>query len=106
MKPTLKKAFLVVLPLAGLLFTAPAAFAHDHDHHHHHGWSAYDRPSYGGGWSEPRRYSDSDRDDYNRHWAPGSGRGWSEHRRYSDGDRDDYNRHWAPWSGRGWYDRD
>jgi len=63
MQISLKKAFLLALPLAGLLFTAPAAFARPH-HHHHHGWYKrhcrpdYDRGRYGG-----RRY---DNDDYYR----------------------------------------
>src|SRR5438874_1998499 len=60
MQISLKKAFLLALPLAGLLFTAPAAFARPH-HHHHHGWYKrhcrpdYDRGRYGG-----RRYDDDD----------------------------------------------
>ena len=36
MKTMLKKALLAALPLAGLLLTAPTAFAHDSYHRHHH----------------------------------------------------------------------
>ncbi len=58
MQISLKKAFLLALPLAGLLFTAPAAFARPH-HHHHHGWyKRHCRPDYDRDWSGGRRYDD------------------------------------------------
>src|SRR5436309_8755686 len=77
MQISLKKAFLLALPLAGLLFTAPAAFARPH-HHHHHGWhKRHCRPDYDRGWYGGRRYND----DYSR-------RGWYGGRRYDD----DYSR--------------
>lgn len=94
MQISLKKAFLLALPLAGLLFTAPAAFARPH-HHHHHGWYKrhcrpdYDRGRYGG-----RRYDD---DDY------GYRRGGYGGRRY---DNDDYYRsRYSPpfYSGQPWW---
>jgi len=60
MQISLKKAFLLALPLAGLLFTAPAAFARPH-HHHHHGWyRRHCRPDYDRDWSGGRRYDDDD----------------------------------------------
>ena len=80
MQISLKKALLLALPLAGLLFTAPAAFARPH-HHHHHGWYKrhcrpdYDRGRYGG-----RRYDD----DYYGYRRGGYG-GWRH-------DNDDYYR--------------
>jgi len=95
MQISLKKAFLLALPLAGLLFTAPAAFARPH-HHHHHGWYKrhcrpdYDRGRYGG-----RRYDDDD-DSYYRRGGYG---GW----RY---DNDDYYRsRYSPpfYSGQPWW---
>ena len=80
MQISLKKAFLLALPLAGLLFTAPAAFARPH-HHHHHGWyRRHCRPDYDRDWSGGRRYDD---DDY------GYRRGGYGGRRY---DNDDYYR--------------
>ncbi|SRR6266446_8870778 len=93
MQISLKKAFLLALPLAGLLFTAPAAFARPH-HHHHHGWYKrhcrpdYDRGRYGG-----RRYDDDDYD-YRR----GGYGGW----RYND---DYYRSRYSPpfYSGQPWW---
>src|SRR2546425_9128242 len=94
MQISLKKAFLLALPLAGLLFTAPAAFARPH-HHHHHGWYKrhcrpdYDRGRYGG-----RRYDD---DDYG--YRRGGYGGWRH-------DNDDYygSRYSSPfYSGQPWW---
>jgi len=72
MSTTLKKIFLAVIPLAGLLFMAPSAFAKKHHHRHHHCWndndrSYYDRSDYDQGWYGRNRYYD-DRydDDYDR----------------------------------------
>ena len=94
MQISLKKAFLLALPLAGLLFTAPAAFARPH-HHHHHGWYKrhcrpdYDRGRYGG-----RRYYDDDDYGYRR----GGYGGW----RYND---DYYRSRYSPpfYSGQPWW---
>jgi len=96
MQISLKKAFLLALPLAGLLFTAPAAFARPH-HHHHHGWYKrhcrpdYDRGRYGG-----RRYDDDDDYDYRR----GGYGGW----RYND---DYFRSRYSPpfYSGQPWWYR-
>ncbi len=94
MQISLKKAFLLALPLAGLLFTAPAAFARPH-HHHHHGWyKRHCRPDYDRDWSGGRRYDD---DDY------GYRRGGYGGRRY---DNDDYyrSRYSSPfYSGQPWW---
>ena len=79
MKTTLTKAFLVALPLASLLFTAPAAFAEYHRHNHHCWSNRGDRSSYSQRWQEGRRYHD---DNYRRP-APRYGR------RYHD---DNYSR--------------
>ena len=51
MKNILKKTLIAALPLAGLLLTAPAAFARPHHHHRHHQWGYRDdcHPSYGRG---------------------------------------------------------
>jgi hypothetical protein len=101
MKPTLTKAFLVALPLASLLFTAPAAFAEYH--RHHHCWSNHgDHSSYSHRWQEGRRYQGDD--DNDRRPAPRYGQ------RYHD---DDYDRgsyapqsspSYSPW-GRGFLAR-
>jgi len=93
MQISLKKAFLLALPLAGLLFTAPAAFARPH-HHHHHGWYKrhcrpdYDRGQYGG-----RRYDDDD-----SYYRRGGYGGW----RYND---DYYRSRYSPpfYSGQPWW---
>lgn len=54
MSTKLKKVFLAVIPLAGLLFMAPSAFS---SHHHHCRNYYYGRPYHGSGWSGGR-YSD------------------------------------------------
>jgi hypothetical protein len=89
MKTMLKKTLIAALPLAGLLLTAPAAFARPH--HQHHRWEnrQHCQPSYGQGWHDRRRYGDD--------YRPG----WYDGRRY---DRDDYYRsrypqqpNYGPW---------
>jgi hypothetical protein len=91
MKTTVKKTLLAALPLAGLLLTAPAAFAHDYHHRHHH-WKngEHCQTDYGRGWRE--RWHNND--DYQSGWYSG--------RRYSD--RNDYYRsrypqqpYYSPW---------
>src|SRR6266542_4003709 len=92
MKAMWKKTLLAVLPLAGLLLTAPAAFARDH---HHHRWEnrQHCRPDYGRGWRNRWRHDD---DDYRPGWYGGRRHddnyqsGWYSGRRYND--RDDYYR--------------
>src|SRR5215471_18575681 len=77
MKSALAKMFLLALPLAGVLMTAPAAQAHWQHYHHHcrpyaeHGWynkgGRYDNGYYSRqGWYEDHRhrYGDGDDDDY------------------------------------------
>lgn len=75
MKSALAKMFLLALPLAGVLMTAPAADAHWRQHHHHchpyaeRGWynrsGHYDDGYYGRrGWYEDRRRRYDDDDDY------------------------------------------
>jgi hypothetical protein len=60
MKTVWKKTLIAALPLAGLLLTAPAAFAHIHHHHpYYRGYGDDYRP----GWYGGRRYNDRD-DDY------------------------------------------
>jgi hypothetical protein len=73
MKTTLKKTLLAALPLAGLLLTAPAAFADEH-HHWHHRWQnrGHCQTDYRRGWRERQRYND----DYQSGWYGGQ--------RYSD----------------------
>jgi len=80
MKTVLKKTLLAALPLAGLLLTAPAAFAHEHHH-----WQNGDhcRTDYGRDWRDRWRYDD---DDYRPSWYSG--------RRYYD--RNDYYRSYYP----------
>jgi len=69
MKTMLKKALLAALPLAGLLLTAPAAFAHDSYHRHHH-WEnrRHCQPYHERGWRERWRHDD---DDYRPGWQKG-----------------------------------
>ena len=93
MQISLKKAFLLALPLAGLLFTAPAAFARPH-HHHHHGWyKRHCRPDYDRDWSGGRRYDDDD-----SYYRRGGYGGW----RYND---DYYRSRYSPpfYSGQPWW---
>ena len=75
MKTTLKKTLLAALPLVGLLFTAPAAFARHWEHRHHH-WEhrSYSHPYYDRGWRERWRH--------NYDYRPG----WHRERRYYNGD--------------------
>jgi hypothetical protein len=92
MKTVWKKTLIAALPLAGLLLTAPAAFAHIHHHHpYYRGYRHECHPSYGRGWHERRRYGD----DYRPGWYGG--------RRYNDGD-DDYRSRYPqqPYDGPWW----
>lgn len=76
MKAILRKTLFVALPLAGLLLTAPSAFAGP-GHHHRHWKRHYQHdchPRYNQGWRESRRSYD---DYYYR-------RGWYNGRRYND----------------------
>ena len=91
MKTTLKKTLLAVVPLAGLLLTAPAAFAHPR----HHQWDpgAHCRPDSNQGWHNGQRSYDND---YNYR------RGWYNDRRWNDDDyRSRYQRPFYP--DRRWY---
>lgn len=104
MKTMWKKTLLAALPLAGLLLTAPAAFAHDH---YHHRWEnrQHCHPDYGRGWRNRWRHDD---DDYRPGWYGGRRydgnyrSGWYSGQRYYD--RDDYYRsrypqqsYYGPW---------
>ena len=82
MKTSVKKTLLAALPLAGLLLTAPAAFAHDYQHQHRH-WKngEHCQTDYGRGRWDRGRY-----DDYRPSWYSG--------RRYYD--RNDYYRSYYP----------
>jgi hypothetical protein len=80
MNATLKKTLLAAIPLAGLLLTAPTAFAYSrHPHHYQRDSGAHCRPSYNRGWRDDRRSYRND--DYDR-------RGWDNNRRWND----DYHR--------------
>lgn len=88
MKTMWKKTLMAALPLAGLLLTAPAAFAHYHHHHWEH--RPYCHPYYGQGWRDRWRY--------NEDYRPS----WYRERRYYNGD--DYYRsrypqqpYYEPW---------
>ena len=94
-----KKIALTVLPLAGLLFTAPAVFAHEH--HHRHDWSECNHSWHDRGRHEGRRYHNGDRYEYSRPAAP-----WYGSRRYSEGDHHKYSQYSAPWFGQGWRNQD
>ena len=89
MKTMWKKTLIAALPLAGLLLTAPAAFARPH-HHHHWGYRHDCHPYYGRGWH--------DRGRYNNDYQPGRYGG----QRYYDGDDYYRSRHpqqpyYEPW---------
>lgn len=102
MHTTLTKAFLVALPLAGLLFTAPAAFAKDHRHHHHCWSNRSDRASYSQRWQERRRYhenhyrSPAERFDENYYRSPAER--FDEN--YALGSYARQSSRYSPWSGR------
>src|SRR6266849_980313 len=90
MKTMWKKTLIAALPLAGLLLTAPAAFARPHHHHWEH--RPYCHPYSGRGWHDRWRHDHDD--DYRPSWYGG--------RRYNDGD--DYYRsrypqqpYYGPW---------
>ena len=68
MKTILKKTLIAALPLAGLLLTAPAAFAHIHHHHPYYWGYRHDcHPYYGRGWHDRGRYNN----DYQPGWYGG-----------------------------------
>ena len=91
MKTMWKKTLIAALPLAGLLLTAPAAFARPHHHYRHWEHRSYCQPHYGRqGWH--------DRGRYNNDYQPG----WYGGRHYDD--RNDYyrsrypqQRYYSPW---------
>lgn len=76
MNATLKKTLLAAIPLAGLLLTAPTAFAHPRYHHHYQRDSgAHCQPRYNRGWRDDRRSYRNDS------YAQ---RGWYNDRRWND----------------------
>jgi hypothetical protein len=74
MNTTLKKTLLAVIPLAGLLLTAPTAFAHSRHHHYQQSYRSHCHPRYNRGWHEGRRFYGND---YYR-------RSWYNNRRWND----------------------
>ena len=89
MPTPLKRLLVTILPLTGLLLTAPVGLAYaDKDHHHHHHWRRHHDRHHSRHWP---------RDAYERrYYRDRYGRSYTVPDRYA-GERYSYNRSYRDW---------